>query len=234
MQAGRKDPVRHCSGQACDHLQIRKLAIFGAKRPPLHSPWIAFHFQKCFPQSLSDLGGCNSDILKQNIQINWKSLGDETKLGETLENIWANIPVGKTTLRHWEDRLLRRNILLVLKFLGLITAHPGVLKLTLKSNINGVSGSKALAPPRHQRRAMQCRAVPPCVLGFHRVYWGTTLCDGGSTHFEEGYCTYIYVCWGTTVCDRDSAHFWEEYYTYMKWICTQHTIDFVDIFKAAT
>ena len=44
-------------------------------------------------------------------------------------------------------QLLRRNILLVLKFLGLITAHPGVLKLTLKSNINGVSGSKALAPP---------------------------------------------------------------------------------------
>ena len=43
-------------------------------------------------------------------------------------------------------QLLRRNILLVLKFLGLITAHPGVLKLTLKSNINGVSGSKALAP----------------------------------------------------------------------------------------
>ena len=41
---------------------------------------------------------------------------------------------------------MRRNILLVLKFLGLITAHPGVLKLTLKSNINGVSGSKALAP----------------------------------------------------------------------------------------
>ena len=97
---------------------------------------------------------------------------------------------------------MRRNILLVLKFLGLITAHPGVLKLTLKSNINGVSGSKALAPPRHQRRAMQCRAVPPRVLGYHCVGWG--------------HRTFL----------RRILHVYE--------MDTQHTIDFVDIFKAAT
>ena len=93
-------------------------------------------------------------------------------------------------------QLLRRNILLVLKFLGLITAHPGVLKLTLKSNINGVSGSKALAPLATKVGSVVVLYRTVCggttqysIREASRVL-GTTLCDAVLPSVL-GYCTRV-------------------------------------------
>ena len=103
----------------CDHFQIRKLGICAFKSGSfaLSAKPLA-HIKKCFQFSSSP-----------------------TSPRQVMSG------KAKRDIEKRTRQLLRRNILLVLKFLGLITAHPGVLKLTLKSNINGVSGSKALAPP---------------------------------------------------------------------------------------